>query len=66
MFKDHFKNFDEAYKEKFFQIGFEQVKKEEVNKYKGASGQAKLTYLSMSKKSRKKLQNSYFKEKLNC
>ena len=57
--------FDSAYKQKLFELGEIELRREEQNKYAKYHGQAKMTYLALDKKSRQKLKNAYFKDKLS-
>ena len=61
----HFSNFDDAYKNRLFDFALEEQRKEEDGKYK-PNNVAKLSYLVLSKKSRKRIKNSYFMEQLNA
>ena len=61
----HWGQFDSAYKKQLFELGQIELRREEQNKYAKFHGQAKMTYLALDKKSRKKLGNAYFKDKLS-
>ena len=53
------------YKQQLFELGEVEVRREEQNKYAKHHGQAKMTYLALDAKSRKRLGNAYFKESLS-
>ena len=59
--KQHFKDFDEAYRDNFYEFTCEELKKESRNKYQ-PNNCIKLSYLVLSKKSRKRIASSYFME----
>ena len=59
-YEGHVKNFDNCYKQQLFELGEIELRREEQNKYAKFHGQAKMTYLALNQKSRKRLKNAYF------
>ena len=51
MFIDHRQKFDEDYKKKLFEFGVTELQQEAMEKYDKVSGQARLNFLALNKKS---------------
>jgi hypothetical protein len=63
--RQHAAGFDEAYKDRLCHFAKGEVEKENQKKY-SAKNQVQLSYLVLSKKSRKRIGNSYFQGMLNA
>ena len=61
-FIDHQDKFDDEYKRKLFEFNQQESTRELMSKYDRSSGQAKINYLALNRKSQKKINNAYFKE----
>ena len=65
IYESHKHKFDAAYKQKLFQYGEDVLRKEEAVKYDRVEGQAKINFYALSKKSKNKLLNAYFRNETN-